>query len=85
MWCWSWGWLGVAERFFCAGAGGKSAAENSDVRGVSIVMGVLYPKMAGWFVRENPYLKWMVTGGTPIQEMSICSKPQFNGIYEKYD
>ena len=22
--------------------------------------------LAGWFIRENPYLNWMMTGGTPI-------------------
>ena len=28
----------------------------------------------GWFIRENPNLKWMMTGGTPLfQETSICT------------
>ena len=24
-----------------------------------------YPKLAGWFRRENPIYKWMITRGTP--------------------
>ena len=24
------------------------------------------PPIAGWFMRENPTYKWMMTGGTPI-------------------
>ena len=32
--------------------------------GVSLAMRV--PPIAGWFSRENPNLKWMMTGGTPI-------------------
>ena len=31
-----------------------------------------YPKFAGWLIKENPNLKWMMTGGTPMtQETSI--------------
>ena len=29
--------------------------------------------IAEWFIRENPILKWMMTGGTPkLQETSTC-------------
>ena len=31
-------------------------------------MGGWNPAIAGWFMRENPNLKWMMTGGTPILE-----------------
>ena len=34
-------------------------------RTISIVMGV--PK-DGWFIVENPNLKWMMTGGTPMTQ-----------------
>ena len=37
---------------------------------VSIVMGV--PPIAGWFMMENPNLKWMISRGTPMtQETTI--------------
>ena len=37
--------------------------------GLSIAMGVPHSWMV--FVRENSYVKWMMTGGTPI-----CGNPQ---------
>ena len=38
--------------------------------GVSINGGT---PIAGWFIRENPSLTWMRTGGSPMtQETSIC-------------
>ena len=42
------------------------------VPGVSIY-GV--PKFGGWFLRENPNLIWMMTGGSPI-----LRKPQFRFV-----
>ena len=38
-----------------------------------------YPKFAGWFFsRENPNLKWMITGGTPISgNIHIWGVPLF--------
>ena len=31
-----------------------------------------YPKLAGWFIVENPMKEWMMTGVPPFQEMPIC-------------
>ena len=37
-----------------------------------------YP-IAGWFIREHPNLKWMITRGTPFQETST-SDPELQAL-----